>query len=250
MGTQTWDPQQYRQNAGFVAFYGASVLDLLGDVSGLRILDLGCGDGVLTASLVEKGASVVGVDSSTSMVEDAVSRGLDARVMDATALTFEGEFDAVFTNAVLHWIPDHTPVLAGVHRALKPGGRFVGEFGGHGNIAAVRTALLAGVARLGYDITDRYPHNYPTETAFRQRLSTAGFEVDSTEIIHRPTPLPEGVRGWYATFGKSALVGLSPEEAEEAVAHAEYLLRQSLCDDQGIWIADYVRLRFVARRSS
>lgn len=248
MSSQTWDPAQYRQNAGFVAFYGASVLDLLGDVSGIRILDLGCGDGVLTASMVEKGASVVGVDSSPTMVADAISRGLDARVMDATALTFESEFDAVFTNAVLHWIPDHDAVLAGVFRALMPGGRFVGEFGGFGNIAAVRTALLAGVARLGYDISDRYPHNYPTETVFRARLQRAGFSVDSAEIIHRPTALPEGVRGWYATFGKSALVGLSPEEAEEAVAHAEYLLRQSLCDDQGLWTADYVRLRFVAHR--
>ncbi|MEI7577687.1 MAG: class I SAM-dependent methyltransferase [Armatimonadota bacterium] len=249
MSAQTWDPKQYRENAGFVAFYGASVLDLLGDVSGQRILDLGCGDGVLTASLAEKGASVLGIDSSAEMISDAVGRGLDASVMDATALSFENEFDAVFTNAVLHWIRDHDAVLSGVHRALKPDGRFVGEFGGHGNIAAVRTALLAGVARLGYDITDRYPHNYPTETAFRQRLVMAGFEVESTEIIHRPTPLPEGVRGWYATFGKSALAGLSPEEAEEAVAHAEYLLQQSLCDDQGIWIADYVRLRFVAHRS-
>lgn len=249
MSLQAWDPQQYRKNAGFVAFYGATVLDLLGNVSGLNILDLGCGDGVLTAYLVEKGATVVAIDSSETMVQDAVSRGLDARVMDATALRFESEFDAVFTNAVLHWIQDHDAVLSGVYRSLKPGGKFVGEFGGHGNIAAVRTALLAGVARLGYDISDRYPHNYPTETAFRTRLERNEFVIDSTEIIHRPTPLPEGVRGWYATFGKSALAGLTEEEADEAVAHAEYLLRQSLCDDQGIWIADYVRLRFVAHRS-
>lgn len=249
MSLQAWDPQEYRQNAGFVAFYGASVLDLLGDVSGQRILDLGCGDGVLTDLLAQRGAFVLGVDSSAEMISDAVGRGLDASVMDATALSFDSEFDAVFTNAVLHWIQDHDAVLSGVHRALKLGGRFIGEFGGHGNIAAVRTALLAGVARLGYDISDRYPHNYPTESAFRQRLERNGFVVDSIEIIHRPTPLPEGVLGWYATFGKSALNGLSPEEAEEAVSYAEYLLRQSLCDDQGIWIADYVRLRFVAHRS-
>lgn len=249
MGAQTWDPQQYRQNAGFVAFYGASVLDLLGDVSGQRILDLGCGDGVLTASLVEKGASVLGVDSSPEMIADAIARGLEASVMDATALSFDEEFDAVFTNAVLHWIRDHDAVLAGVHQVLKPGGRFIGEFGGHGNIAAVRTALLAGIAFQGIDIKDRYYHNFPTDSAFRSRLESNGFFVDSIEIIHRQTPLPEGVRGWYVTFAKAPLAGLSETQVEAAISYAEDLLRPSLCDDNGVWSADYVRLRFVAHRS-
>ena len=249
MGAQTWDPQQYRQNAGFVAFFGASVLELLGDVSGQRILDLGCGDGVLTASLVEKGASVLGVDSSSEMIADAIARGLDASVMDATALPFEDEFDAVFTNAVLHWIKDHDAVLAGVHRALKPGGRFVGEFGGHGNIAAVRTALLAGIAAQGNDIKDRYFHNFPTESVFRSRLESNGYVVDSMEIIHRQTPLPEGVRGWYVTFAKAPLTGLTPDQVESAITYAEDLLRPSLCDDHGVWSADYVRLRFAAHRA-
>jgi len=249
MGAQTWDPQQYRQNAGFVAFYGASVLDLLGDVSGQRILDLGCGDGVLTACLVEKGASVLGVDSSPEMIADAIARGLEASVMDATALSFHEEFDAVFSNAVLHWIRDHEAVLAGVHQALKPGGRFVGEFGGHGNIAAVRTALLAGIAFQGIDIKDRYYHNFPTDSAFRSRLESNGFTVDSIEIIHRQTPLPEGVRGWYVTFAKAPLAGLTETQVEAAISYAEDLLRPSLCDDNGVWSADYVRLRFVAHRS-
>jgi SAM-dependent methyltransferase len=249
MGAQTWDPQQYRQNAGFVAFYGASVLDLLGDVSGQRILDLGCGDGVLTACLVEKGASVLGVDSSPEMIADAIARGLEASVMDATALSFHEEFDAVFSNAVLHWIRDHEAVLAGVHQALKPGGRFIGEFGGHGNIAAVRTALLAGIAFQGIDIKDRYYHNFPTDSVFRSRLESNGFIVDSIEIIHRQTPLPEGVRGWYVTFAKAPLAGLSETQVEAAISYAEDLLRPSLCDGSGVWSADYVRLRFVAHRS-
>lgn len=249
MGAQTWYPQQYRQNAGFVAFYGASVLDLLGDVSGQRILDLGCGDGVLTASLVEKGASALGVDSSPEMIADAIARGLDASVMDATALSFEDEFDAVFTNAVLHWIKDHDAVLAGVHRALKPGGRFVGEFGGHGNIAAVRTALLSGIAAQGINIKDRYYHNFPTESVFRSRLESNEYVVDSIEIIHRQTPLPEGVRGWYVTFAKAPLTGLTSDQVESAITYAEDLLRPSLCDDHGVWSADYVRLRFAAHRA-
>jgi SAM-dependent methyltransferase len=182
------------------------------------------------------------------MISDAVARGLDASVMDATALSFENEFDAVFTNAVLHWIRDHDAVLTGVHRALKPGGRFVGEFGGHGNIAAVRTALLAGIASQGVEIKDRYYHNFPTDSGFRSRLESAGFGIDSIEIIHRQTPLPEGVRGWYVTFAKAPLSGLSPEQVDSAITHAEELLRPSLCDEHGVWSADYVRLRFAAHR--
>lgn len=246
MNKQAWDPAEYQRNAGFVAFYGASVADLLGSIEGERILDLGCGDGVLTALLKDRGAEVVGVDSSANMVADALARGLDARVMDATQLTFDQEFDTVFTNAVLHWIMDHDAVLNGVKRALKPGGRFVGEFGGHGNIAALRTALLAAIAHLGHDITDRYVHNFPTQAAFKSNLEKAGFQVNHIEIIHRPTPLPEGVRGWFSTFSKVSLSGLSPEEVEAALNHAENLLRPSLLDETGVWTADYVRLRFVA----
>ena len=134
---QTWNPDQYARNAGFVPALGLPVVELLDPQPGERILDLGCGDGVLTEKLASLGCQVVGVDSSAAQVAAAQARGLDARVVDAHELPFEAEFDAVFSNAALHWMRQPEAVIAGVWRALEPGGRFVGELGGAGNIAPV-----------------------------------------------------------------------------------------------------------------
>ena len=127
---QVWDPARYAQHARFVSDLGSPVVELLAPKRGERILDLGCGDGVLTKTLADLGCDVVGVDSSVGQVEAARALGLDARVMPAEDLPFDQEFDAVFSNAVLHWIRRADPMIAGVHRALKPGGRFVAECGG------------------------------------------------------------------------------------------------------------------------
>src|SRR6266851_4421151 len=147
---QRWDPGRYQQHAGFVAVLGAPLFDMLGPKPGERILDLGCGDGALTEKIAAV-ATVVAVDASADQIKAARARGLDARVMDGSALAFEIEFDAVFSNAALHWMRDPDAVIAGVWRALKPGGRFVGECGGAGNVATVRGALVAVLARRGID---------------------------------------------------------------------------------------------------
>src|SRR4051794_21951268 len=141
--SQTWSPTSYQQNAAFVPALGAPLLAQLAARPGERILDLGCGDGTLTEQIAAAGASVVGIDASPEMVAGAARRGLDARLIDATKLPFEIEFDAAFSNAVLHWVTDADAVLRGVYRALKPGGRFVAEFGGHTNIAAISVAMRA-----------------------------------------------------------------------------------------------------------
>src|SRR5262245_51396524 len=148
---QTWDPATYARNARFVSDLGAPVLELLAPRAGERILDLGCGDGVLTKRLADLGCDVVAVDSSAPQVEAARKLGLDARVMDAAALPFAGEYDAVFSNAVLHWIKRADPMIAAVHRALRPGGRFVAECGGHGCIDTIKTALVAAMDRRAID---------------------------------------------------------------------------------------------------
>src|SRR5688500_15143750 len=140
---QSWSAEGYARNARFVADLGQPVLELLAPQPGERILDLGCGDGALTTKLVAAGATVVGGDASAELVAAAQALGLDARIADGQALAFEAEFDAVFSNAALHWMKQPDAVIAGVRRALKPGGRFVGEFGGHGNVAAIVTALVA-----------------------------------------------------------------------------------------------------------
>src|SRR5271165_2947712 len=164
---QSWDASQYAENGRFVADLAGGVFQLLAPQFGERILDLGCGDGALTAKIAAAGAEVVGVDSSPGMVAEAQRAGLDARLILAEDLPFTSEFDAVFSNAALHWMHDQDAVLAGVFRALKPGGRFVAEMGGHGNIAAIAVALRAVCLRKGMH-PDKLEANYfPTPAAYR-----------------------------------------------------------------------------------
>ncbi len=246
---QSWNAKAYRVNAGFVPVLGRCVAMLLAPRSDERILDLGCGDGALTREIVEAGCEVVGVDQSRAMVDAACDRGIDARVMDATQLAFESEFDAVFSNAVLHWVLDADAAIAGVARALKRGGRFVGEFGGHGNMAAVVTALAAVLTGRGVEIAAVNPWFYPTPDDYRSRLEAAGFSVDSIALIPRPTPLATGMKGWLETFAGPFFSALPAGEREAARDETIDLLRHSLCDGEGNWTADYVRLRFAARLS-
>src|SRR6266403_3393146 len=159
---QTWDPERYARNARFVADLGAHVVDLLAPRAGERILDLGCGDGVLTAKLASMGCQVVGVDASAPQIEAAKKLGLDARLMNGEALDFDGEFDAVFSNAALHWMRDPAKVIAGVNRALRSHGRFVGELGGHGCVAKIRKALVEALNRRGINGDVVFPYSAPT----------------------------------------------------------------------------------------
>jgi len=154
----------------------------------------------------------------------------------------------VYSNAVLHWIPDLSPVLAGVHRALRPRGRFVGEFGGHGCVAAVGTALRAVGARRGVDV--RLPWNFPTVEEFEAPLAAAGFDAEIVRLVPRPTPLPSGMAAFLRTFARWAFDGLPESQRDVAFAEAVDLLRPALCDSLGHWTADYTRLRFAARRST
>jgi trans-aconitate methyltransferase len=243
---QTWSPSGYAHHAAFVPALGAGILEKLAPVAGERILDLGCGDGSLTERLVDRGVSVVGVDASPEMIAAARARGLDARLMDATNLMFQGEFDAVFSNAVLHWIHDQDAVLSGVARALRPGGRFVAEFGGHTNIAGISVALRAV---LGHR---RIPFNrhwyYPTPAAYSALLERHGFRVELAILFPRPTPLPTGMAGWLHTFGHGALSAVPEDQRAEVEQEVIDLLKPSLCDEQGNWTADYVRLQVIGRK--
>ena len=246
--TQTWRADDYARHARFVADLGSPVLALLDPQPGERILDLGCGDGALTARLEGLGARVTGVDSSADMVAAARALGLDARVMDGARLDFAGEFDAAFSNAALHWMTDPDAVIAGVYRALKPGGRFVGEFGGHGNVAAIRVALRAVLAQRGIDAGLHDPWYFPSVDDYREKLQRHGFSIDDIQLIPRPTPLPTDMQGWLETFTESFFRPLDATDRAAARAEALALLEPVLRDAQGGWTADYVRLRFAARR--
>jgi SAM-dependent methyltransferase len=247
--TQTWDPQRYAHNARFVSDLGVPVLELLSPQKGERILDLGCGDGVLTAKLAAMGCQVVGVDGSAEQVEATKRLGVEAYVMDGERLTFDGEFDAVFSNAALHWMRDPDRVIDGVRRALRTGGRFVAEMGGHGNVQEIKTALIAGLQRRGVDGSAADPWYFPSVEEYSTRLTSAGFSVDFIALIPRPTPLPGNIAAWLETFAQNFTACLPEIERAGYVAEVQDALRPDLCDANGNWTADYIRLRFAAAKS-
>ena len=222
-------------------------MEWLQPLPGEIILDLGCGDGALTEKIAQVGATVRGVDMSESMVAAARKLGLRAEVMDATRLTFHQEFDAVFSNATLHWIHDQPAVLQGVARALKPGGRFVAEMGGHGNIAAIRVALHAALAHHNMAhlmVEDNY---FPTVAEYRRILEQQGFTVETIELVARPTPLPTGMQAWLQVFRSGLFATIPADQRESILQETLQHLQLALCDREGNWTADYVRLRFHAR---
>jgi SAM-dependent methyltransferase len=246
---QRWDPAAYERHARFVSELGAPVVELLAPRAGERILDLGCGDGFLTERLAALGCDVVGVDASPEQVEGARRRGLDARVARAQALPFAGEFDAVFSNAVLHWVKDADAAIAAVRRALRPGGRFVAELGGEGCVGAIRAALTAALAPRGLDAAALDPWFFPSVETYGGLLARGGFSVESIALFPRPTPLPGDVADWLETFAQPFLAPLAPEARRPLLEEVRERLRPRLFDPARGWVADYVRLRFRAVRA-
>ncbi|MCB2014368.1 MAG: class I SAM-dependent methyltransferase [Sphingobium sp.] len=248
--SSTWDAADYGRNGAFVPALGAPVAELLAPQPGEKILDLGCGDGVLTQGLIDAGAVVTAVDASEDMVASARERGIEAQVKDGEKLDFNARFDAVFSNAALHWMLDGTAVAAGVFKALKPGGRFVGEMGGAGNVRAMRHALYRELEARGYVLPESDQQWYPSVEEFSGIYATAGFADIEARLIDRPTPLPAGPAGWFRTFrsGFMAVVGVPADQWEPIFEAAAERVPAALRGDDGIWRADYVRLRFSMRK--
>lgn len=242
---QTWESGSYQQNAGFVSAYGEDVLSWLDVRPGERILDLGCGDGILTQKIADLGAEVIGADSSASFVESARNLGLTVELVDGHELNYSTEFDAVFSNAALHWMLQPQKVIAGVARALRPGGRFVGEFGGLGNVAAISTAMRAVGEAMNGDVTLAGPWFYASVPQYTSMLEAGGFAVDEITTFYRPTPLPTGIKGWLKVM-RGPFFDQFGDRSDEALDRVVRALEPSLCDYEGRWFADYVRLRFRA----
>jgi SAM-dependent methyltransferase len=240
--TSRWDAADYARVGGFVAELGVAALDLLDPQPGEHILDVGCGDGTLTGKIVERGATVVGIDDSLEMIGAARAKGLDARLMDAAQLKFSEAFDAAFSNATLHWVLDKERGARAIWFALKPGGRFAGEMGGDGNLAKLREALDDILVARGYGPPTYAANWYPTVEDFVAVYEQAGFKDVDARLIERPTPLDHGVAAWVTTFRKGWLDRAGVPEDERADIAA------AVADRVGSNIADYVRLRFTMRK--
>lgn len=242
---QVWSAETYARHARFVSDLAGPVLEWLAPQAGERVLDLGCGDGVLTAELARRGVSVLGIDISESLLKAAAERGVETRHMDGQNLPFDGEFDAVFSNAALHWMSNGSAVIEGVFRALNPGGRFVAEFGGHGNVAAVTTAMRATARRRGGDAALAGPWFFPSVAVYREMLEERGFRVVRIGLFPRPTPLASGMIAWLRVFRRPFFAQFGADE-DVVLSEVEELLAPSLRDAKGNWTADYVRLRVEA----
>jgi len=250
VAVQRWSASDYAKNGRFVQEMAGAVFAMLAPKPGERILDLGCGDGALTAEIKAAGADVLGVDLSDELLAAARMKGLTVQKADGHALDFVQEFDAVFSNAALHWMRKPELVIAGVAPALKPCGRFVGELGGHGNIAAIATALHAVGARHGGDPDRVAPCFFPTAEEYTALLAKHGFTMREIALVPRPTPLKTGMEGWLRTFGRSFFEQFEEPDRTEGLNEALDLLRPSLYDSQGRWTADHICLRFSAERNA
>ena len=240
--TSQWDAADYARVGGFVPALGQAALVLLDPQPGEAILDVGCGDGTLSEKILERGASVVGIDNSLSMVGAARARGLDARLMDAAQLKFGEAFDAVFSNATLHWVLDKERAARAIWFALKAGGRFAGEMGGEENLAVLRQALDDELVMRGFGPPTFAANWYPSVDEFVALYESVGFREIDARLIERPTPLEHGVAAWVLTFRAGWLDRAGVPEGE----------RQTIADAVaarvGTNIADYVRLRFIMRK--
>lgn len=251
MGATDWDAKLYSDKHSFVWKQAESLLELLAPRASERILDVGCGTGELTAKIAESGATVLGMDASSAMIEQARKQFplLPFSQGDAREFSFDEPFDAVFSNATLHWVKEADQAAARIRKALKPGGRFVAEFGGKGNVARIEVAVFAVVRqwKSGVGLSDSIWY-FPSVAEYSTVLERNGFEVTYATLFDRPTVLEgeNGMRNWLEMFGKRVYESLSEERRETLFREVEKQLRDSLYI-KGVWHADYRRLRIVAR---
>ena len=245
MAKQNWNAAKYGRDASFVSQLGNPVLQLLAPQLGEKILDLGCGDGDLTLQIQNCGCKVWGIDSSADMIAAASQKGLRTQVLDARDLNYVAEFDAVFTNAVLHWVSDIDLVVNNVHRALKPGGRFVGEFGGAGNIQSIVDALVETFQEEDFG-EFKNPWYFPSVSELTTVLERTKFTLNYIELIPRPTPLKSGIHSWLEIFTNGITHHLNSQQRKQLITKVSQKLKPHIYSQTEGWVCDYVRIRFQA----
>ena len=243
--SNSWNPKLYKKSASFVSDMALDLIDILDPKENEHILDLGCGEGSLALEIKKRGARVVGIDLSANMVEAAKAKGVDARVMSATNLAFSNEFDAIFSNAVLHWVLEPKKAIKNIKKALKQNGRFVAEFGGAGNVASIVEAIRAVFAKhkeFGEFINPWY---FPSASEYKKLLEEEGFRVEFIKIIPRPTPIDD-ISNWLDIFTNGVTSKLNSKQKEQFKSEVKKLLEPKLYSIKEGWVADYVRLRVKA----
>jgi len=247
--SNNWNANEYNKNADFVSKLAFPVIELLNPQKNEKILDLGCGEGSLAQEIQKYKTKVIGVDLSADMVAKAKDKGIESYIMSATHLNFEEEFDAVFSNAMLHWVKDAPLAITEVNKVLKKEGRFVAEFGGYGNILALRKAMSVVFKRHKEygEFTD--PWFFPTKEIYQELLEKNGFNVQQIELIKRPTPVAD-IKEWLNIFANGIMKNVPKNSKKSFKNEVEELLKPELYTQENGWVVDYVRVRFSAIKSS
>ena len=243
--TNNWNADKYKKHADFVSNLATPVVNLLNPIENEKILDLGCGDGTLAVEIEKFNTKVIAVDLSQSMVEKAKEKNIEAYVMSATELNFNNEFDAVFSNAVLHWVKDSKIAINKINTSLKNNGRFIAEFGGYGNIKFLTDAMQKVFDNHQEYGTFNNPWYFPSDEDYKKLLEDNGFKVEYIELIPRPTSIDD-ISNWLDIFANGIVSQLTNEQQLSFKQEVREILRPKIYTEKNGWTADYVRLRFKA----
>ena len=245
--TNTWSADKYNKHAGFVSNLAFPVVELLDPQENEKILDLGCGDGTLAVEIEKYKSKVTAVDLSENMVEKTKEKGIDASVMSAAELIYENEFDAVFSNAVLHWVKEADVTVKKIARSLKSEGRFIAEFGGYGNIKYLTDAMEEVFHKHKEFGSFNNPWSFPKEDEYKQLLQENGFKVEYIELIPRPTNIDD-ISNWLDIFANGIVSHLTQEQQRQFKTEVREILKPQIYTEENGWVADYVRLRLKAHK--
>lgn len=246
-----WNADLYDSNHSFVSKYGHSLLELLNPKPNEKILDLGCGTGDLTEQLFQKEANVIGIDKSPNMIAQATKKypHLNFSVQSATRLAFSNKFDAVFSNATLHWVKPPNLALTCIYESLEKGGRFVAEFGGKSNVQQITNGIINELKMAGFSFKEeQFPWYYPSIGEYTTLMENTGFRVVLAQHYDRPTSLNgiDGLKNWIKMFGDSFFINIKDDMKNRIITNVVNHLKESLFDEKtNNWIADYKRIRVI-----
>ena len=245
--SNNWNTNQYKNHASFVSDMAEDLVEVLNPKKDETILDLGCGDGTLALKIKQKCQNIIAVDLSNEMVEKTKSLGIEAYIMSATNLEFENKFDAVFSNAVLHWVKQSKLAVQNINKVLKQNGRFIAEFGGYKNINTIVQAIQEVFNQnKDYGVFNN-PWYFPTTQEYKNILEQNGFEVKSINLTIRPTSVDD-ISNWLNIFANGIISHLNKEQKESFLLEVKCILENKLYTKEQGWILDYVRIRVEAKK--